>query len=149
MKTLLGKKYKRYHLEEMMSAGKKAMRFRVVLTEDDGSDNQVDFILTREDGKYVGADLNKYPFKIIREKLGIKDCIFYDNRATFMTKLYYSKVNDDTLTSLAGHQDIEITKQYYVMKDPDVILKNKRKAMAKVERLLVTPDMKKQLTQLS
>ena len=149
MKTILGNKYKHYHLVEIKSSGKKSERYRIVLSKEDNNEDQVDFIVTREDGKYVGPDLNKYPFQIIRNKLGITDCRFYDNRATFMTELYYSGVKDDTLISLVGHKSIDTTKKYYVVEKSDVILKEKKKAMAKIESILATPDMKEQLTQLS
>ena len=145
MKKILGKKYKRYHLEKMKSPGKKEERFRVILSEDNDNKDQVDFIVTREDGKYIGADLIKYPFEIIRNKLGITNCRFYDNRSTFMTELYYSGIDDDTLIRLVGHQSIDTTKEYYIQEKPDVTLNNKKEAMAKIENILATPDMREQL----
>lgn len=41
-------------------------------------------VFTRKDGTYLGADIIKYPFKIIHHELEIS-CRLYDLRASFAT----------------------------------------------------------------
>ena len=47
----------------------------------------VEMVFTKNNGLYVGTDIIKYPFKIIHNELGIKNCRFYDLRGSYATKI--------------------------------------------------------------
>ena len=70
---LYGKKYKKYHVEECANEYGKTTEKRIVQnTENDTSVVSYDFIFTRNDGTFVGTDILRHPFKIIRNELGLK-----------------------------------------------------------------------------
>ena len=56
----------------------------------------VEMVFTKNNGLYVGTDIIKYPFKIIHNELGIKNCRFYD------------------VADILGHSKIETTENYYI-----------------------------------
>ena len=55
----------------------------------------INLFFTRENGKYVGTDITRYPFKIIHEELGITKCRFYDLRGSYATKILNNGVLND------------------------------------------------------
>jgi len=62
-------------------------------------------VFTRKDGTYLGTDIIKYPFKIIRHELEI-NCRFYDLRGSFATISLRngSKIKD--IAEVLGHKRI-------------------------------------------
>lgn len=71
-------------------------------------------VFTRKDGSYVGTDIIKYPFKIIHNELGIKNCRFYDLRVSYATKSLRSGVEVKDIADILGHSRIETTENYYI-----------------------------------
>ena len=55
-----------------------------VIVESKSKKDRVDMVFTKRNGLYSGTDVIKYPFKIIRNELGIK-ARFYDLRGSFAT----------------------------------------------------------------
>lgn len=71
-------------------------------------------VFVRKDGTYVGTDVIKYPFKIIHNELGIKNCRFYDLRGSYATKSLRSGVEIKDVADILGHSRIETTENYYI-----------------------------------
>ena len=71
-------------------------------------------MFTKNDGKYVGTNLTRYPYKIIHEVLGIKNCRFYDLRGSYATKILKNGVEIRDVADLLGHRDVETTENYYI-----------------------------------
>lgn len=71
-------------------------------------------VFVRKDGTYVGTDVIKYPFKIIHNELGIKNCRFYDLRGNYATKSLRSGVEIKDVADILGHSRIETTENYYI-----------------------------------
>ena len=74
----------------------------------------IDLIFTKEDGKYVGTDLTRYPFKIIHDELGIDKCRFYDLRGSYATKILNNGVEIRDVADILGHKNIETTENFYI-----------------------------------
>lgn len=64
---------------------------------------------------YVGTDIIKYPFKIIHNELGIKNCRFYDLRGSYATKSLRNGVEVKDIADILGHSRIETTENYYIL----------------------------------
>lgn len=73
-----GKKYKRYILEEVRNKYGKLVEYKII--ENNSKRNKVEMVFTRKDGTYSGADIVKYPFKIIHHELGKKMQILWFER---------------------------------------------------------------------
>ena len=71
-------------------------------------------VFTRNNGLYVGTDIIKYPFKIIHNELGIKNCRFYDLRGSYATKILRNGAEIRDVADILGHSRIETTKNYYI-----------------------------------
>ena len=83
------------------------------------------------DGTYSGTDVIKYPYKIIKNELGIK-CRFYDLRGSYATKILNSGVEIRDIADLLGHRNIETTENYYISSTFD----SKMKAINSVEQIV-------------
>lgn len=71
-------------------------------------------MFTKKDGTYFGMDIIKYPFKIIHNELGIKNCRFYDLRGTFATRTLRNGVEIKDVANTLGHTRVETTENYYI-----------------------------------
>ena len=77
-------------------------------------------VFVKTNGTYSGADLIKYPFKIIHYELGIK-CRFYDLRGSFATTTLRSGVEIKDISKVLGHSKIETTENYYITSTIDTL----------------------------
>lgn len=124
-----GKNYKKYVLEEVKNKYGKLVEYKII--ENDSKHNKVEMILTRKDGTYSGADIVKYPFKIIHHVLGIK-CRFYDLRGSFATISLRSGCEIKDIAEILGHKRIETTEKYYISstkEDKEKVNKNLEKTI--------------------
>ena len=71
-------------------------------------------VFPRANGKYCGTDIIRYPYKIIHDKLGIKNCRFYDLRGSYATTILRNGVEIRDVADVLGHKDIETTENYYI-----------------------------------
>ena len=71
-------------------------------------------VFTKNNGLYVGTDIIKYPFKIIHNELGIKNCRFYDLRGSYATKILRKGAEIRDVADILGHSRIETTENYYI-----------------------------------
>ena len=71
-------------------------------------------IFTRDNGKYCGTDIIKYPYKIIHNELGIENCRFYDLSGSYATTILRNGVEIRDVADVLGHKDIETTENYYI-----------------------------------
>ena len=71
-------------------------------------------VFTKNNGLYVGTDIIKYPFKIIHNELGIKNCRFYDLRGSYATKILRNGAEIRDVADILGHSRIETTENYYI-----------------------------------
>ena len=74
----------------------------------------VEMVFTKNNGLYVGTDIIKYPFKIIHNELGIKNCRFYDLRGSYATKILRNGAEIRDVADILGHSRIETTENYYI-----------------------------------
>ena len=117
-KQLYGNNYKYYGLKKHKEI-KGELVYRIV--DNDYSEENVDFVFTREDGKYSGTDILKDPIKIINEEFGIK-CRFYDSRGSFATNALYNGNNIVSIAKILGHADIATTSRYYLRSKDDAVV---------------------------
>ena len=68
----------------------------------------------KDNGRYIGTDLIRYPYRIIHHELGINNCRFYDLRGSFATKTLRSGVEIKDVAEVLGHTRVETTENYYV-----------------------------------
>ena len=88
MKKVYGSKYHYYHLEEVKNSYGKVIEYRIVENENHLLTlNTLNLVFTRENGLYSGTDITRYPYKIIHQELGIKNCRFYDLRGSYATRI--------------------------------------------------------------
>ena len=106
-----GKKYKQYILEEVRNKYGKLVEYKII--ENNSKRNKVEMVFTRKDGTYSGANIVKYPFKIIHHELGIK-CRFYDLRGSFATISLRNGCEIKDIAEVLGHKRIETTEKYYI-----------------------------------
>lgn len=71
-------------------------------------------VFTKNNGLYVGTDIIKYPFKIIHNELGIKNCRFYDLRGSYATQILRKGAEIRDVADILGHSRIETTENYYI-----------------------------------
>ena len=71
-------------------------------------------VFTKNNGLYVGTDIIKYPFKIIHNELGMKNCRFYDLRGSYATRTLRNGVEIRDVADILGHTRIETTENYYI-----------------------------------
>lgn len=110
-KTKYRSKYKRYILSEVKNKYGKLVEYKVI--ESNSKRNRVEMVFTRKDGTYSGADIVKYPFKIIHHELRIK-CRFYDLRGSFATTSLRNGCEIKDIAEVLGHKRIETTEKYYI-----------------------------------
>lgn len=72
-------------------------------------------VFTKNNGSYVGTDIIKYPFKIIHNELGIKNCRFYDLRGSYATQILRKWAEIRDVADILGHSRIETTENYYIV----------------------------------
>ena len=84
-----------------------------VIIESKSKKDRVEMVFTKRDGRYSGTDVIKYPFKIIRNDLGIK-ARYYDLRGSFATTSLRSGCEIKDIAEVLGHRRIETTEKYYI-----------------------------------
>lgn len=145
-KGVLGKKYKKYHLEDIKYKYNEFFDATIVETINKDYGNPMDFVFAREDGKYSGTDITKNKFNDINCLIGTDNCRFYDNRGTFATELSYDGIDIESVKDLLGHSDSKITKKYYIREQKNIKSKKMKEAINKAEEILVTDKMKEYFT---
>lgn len=110
-KKEFGKKYKYYSLKEIKNKYGKVVEY--VIVESKSKKDRADMVFTKRDGLYSGTDVIKYPFKIIRNELGIK-ARFYDLRSSFATISLRNGCEIKDIAEVLGHRRIETTEKYYI-----------------------------------
>lgn len=130
-KKKYGSAYKKYSLEPIKNKYGKIVEFKII-EEKRKKRNNVEMVFTRKDGLYVGTDIIKYPFKIIHNELGIKNCRFYDLRGSYATKSLRNGVDIKEIADILGHSRIETTENYYVSSTN----KTRREAINVLEKLI-------------
>ena len=110
-KKEFGKKYKYYFLKEIKNKYGKVIEY--VIVESKSKKDRLDMVFTKRNGLYSGTDVIKYPFKIIRNELGIK-ASFYDLRGSFATISLRSGCKIKDIAEVLGHRRIETTEKYYI-----------------------------------
>ena len=110
------KKYKKYSLEKIKNKYGKIVEY--VIAESKTKKDRVDMVFTKRDGSYSGTDVIKYPFKIIRNELGIK-ARFYDLRGSFATTSLRNGCEIKDIAEVLGHRRIETTEKYYISSTVD------------------------------
>ena len=124
-----GKNYKHYTLERINNKYGKLVEY--VIIESKSKRNRVNMVFTRKDGTYSGTDIIKYPFKIIRNELGIK-ARFYDLRGSFATTSLRNGCEIKDIAEVLGHTRIETTEKYYISSTE----KDKRRVTKSFEKSL-------------
>ena len=99
-------------------------------------------VFTKEDGKYNGTDITKYPFEIIHKELGIKNCRFYDLRGSYATKVLNTGVEIRDVADMLGHRNIETTENYYISST-----ENSRKIATDAFDRLIQSDIIKEIAE--
>ena len=83
------------------------------IIESKSKKDRTDIVFTKRNGLYSGTDVIKYPFKIIRNELGIK-ARFYDLRGSFATTSLRNGCEIKDIAEVLGHRRIETTEKYYI-----------------------------------
>ena len=120
LKELYADDYKYYHLEDVVNEYEKIVDKRIVINKQ--NEKKINLVFTREDGTYVGTDITKYPYKIIKNELNI-DCRFYDLRGSYATKTLNNGIDLRDIADLLGHRNIETTGNYYISSTEETKLK--------------------------
>ena len=113
LKKSYGSDYIKYNLEPIKNKYGKVTEYKIIESKYKKKNN-VEMIFTRKNGSYVGTDIIKYPFKIIHNELGIKDCRFYDLRRSFATICLRNGGEIKDIACILGHKKIETTENYYI-----------------------------------
>ena len=128
-KKEFGKKYKKYSLEKIKNRYGKIVEYVIVASK--SKKDRVDMVFTKNDGSYSGTDVIKYPFKIIRNELGI-NARFYDLRGSFATTSLRNGCEIKDIAEVLGHRRIETTEKYYISSTE----KDKRRVAKSFEKSL-------------
>lgn len=118
LKKSYGSDYIKYNLEPIKNKYGKVTEYKIIESKYKKKNN-VEMIFTRKNGSYVGTDIIKYPFKIIHNELGIKDCRFYDLRGSFATISLRNGAAIKDIACVLGHIRIETTENYYISSTSD------------------------------
>lgn len=110
-KKMYRKKYKYYNLKKIKNKYNKVIEY--VIVESKSKRDRVEMVFTKRDGRYSGTDIIKYPFKIIRNELGI-NARFYDLRGSFATISLRNGCEIKDISEILGHRRIETTEKYYI-----------------------------------
>ena len=113
LKKKYGRKYKKYQLKPIKNKHGKINEYKVVENKHKNS-KSVNMVFTKNNGSYVGTDIIKYPFKIIHNELGIKNCRFYDLRGSYATRTLRNGAEIKDVADILGHTRIETTENYYI-----------------------------------
>ena len=113
-KKKYGNNYKKYSLEPIKNKYGKIIEYKIIESKYKNRNN-VEMVFTRKNGSYAGTDIIKYPFKIIRHELQIKNCRFYDLRGSYATKCLRNGVEIKDIADILGHKRIETTENYYII----------------------------------
>lgn len=113
LKKKYGRKYKKYELEPIKNKYGKIIEYKVIENKHKNL-KSVEMVFTKNNGLYVGTDIIKYPFKIIHNELGIKNCRFYDLRGSYATQILRKGVEIRDVADILGHSKIETTENYYI-----------------------------------
>ena len=113
LKKKYGRKYKKYELEPIKNEYGKINEYKVIESKHKNL-NSVEMVFTKNNGSYVGTDIIKYPFKIIHNELGIKNCRFYDLRGSYATQILRKGAEIRDVADILGHSRIETTENYYI-----------------------------------
>lgn len=120
LRLLYGKDYKYYHFEEIKNQYGKVLEYQIVENQSNILPIKLaNMIFTRDNGKYCGTDIIKYPYKIIHDELGIENCRFYDLRGSYATTILRNGVEIRDVADVLGHKDIETTENYYISSTDD------------------------------
>lgn len=120
LKKIYGKKYIYYHTEEVRNNYGKVIETRIVKNKKGYKyDSNIDLVFVKDNGNYVGTDLIRYPFKIIRNELGFKHCRFYDLRGSYATKILNNGIERREVADILGHKDVSTTENYYISSTSD------------------------------
>lgn len=115
LKLLYGKDYKCYHFEEVKNQYGKVLEYQIVENQTNIlSVKPANMVFIRNNGKYCGTDIIKYPYKIIHNELGIENCRFYDLRGSYATTILRNGVEIRDVADVLRHKDIETTENYYI-----------------------------------
>ena len=110
-KKKYGRSYIKYSLFEIKNKYKKVKEYQIV---EGKYKNNINMVFVKDNGKYCGTDIIKYPFKIIHNELEIKNCRFYDLRRTYATICLRNGIEIKDLANILGHNRIETTENYYI-----------------------------------
>lgn len=113
LKKKYGRKYKKYELKPIKNEYGKINEYKVIENKHKNL-NSVEMVFTKNNGLYVGTDIIKYPFKIIHNELGIKNCRFYDLRGSYATQILRRGAEIRDVADILGHSRIETTENYYI-----------------------------------
>ncbi len=113
LKKKYGRKYKKYELEPIKNKYGKINEYKVIENKHK-SLKSIEMVFTKNNGLYVGTDIVKYPFKIIHNELGIKNCRFYDLRGSYATKSLRNGAEIKDVADILGYRRIETTENYYI-----------------------------------
>lgn len=105
--------YKKYELEPLKNEYGKINEYKVIENKHKNL-KSVEMVFTKNNGLYVGTDIIKYPFKIIHNELGIKNCRFYDLRGNYATQILRKGAEIRDVADILGHSRIETTENYYI-----------------------------------
>lgn len=120
LRKIYAEKYIYYHIEYVKNQSGKVIEKRIVENNDDIFEDRIlDLVFTKENGKYIGTDITKTPFKIIHNELGIKKCRFYDLRGSYATKILNGGVEIRDVADILGHRNIETTENFYISSTDD------------------------------
>ena len=87
----------------------------------------------------MGTDIIKYPFKIIHNELGIKNCRFYDLRGSYATRILRKGAEVRDVADILGHSRIETTENYYISSTEET----RKKANEFLEKTIQSEVIKK------
>lgn len=113
LKKKYGRKYKKYELEPIKNKYGKTNEYKIVENKHKNL-KSVEMVFTKNNGLYMGTDIIKYPFKIIHNELGIKNCRFYDLRGSYATQILRKGAEIRDVADILGHSRIETTENYYI-----------------------------------
>lgn len=86
-KKIYKSKYHKYYLEPVKNKYGKIIEFRIIEIKHKSKNRKdINLVFVGKDGIFTGTDIIRYPFKVIREELKIKNCRFYDLRGEFCNK---------------------------------------------------------------
>ena len=138
LKKKYGRKYKKYELKPIKNEYGKINEYKVVESKHKNL-NSIEMVFIKNNGLYVGTDIIKYPFKIIHNELGIKNCRFYDLRGSYATRILRKGTEIKDVADILGHSRIETTENYYISSTEE----SKREANDILEKVVQSDIIRK------